>query len=54
MQTDLFGHSEPTKLELSIEKAKKVCGLEIHPNFIDQNTEKFVIKQIDNSQQYYQ
>ena len=49
MQTDLFGHSEPTKQELSLEKAKGVCGLEMYPNFIDNNTEKFLIKQIDNS-----
>lgn len=49
MQEDLFGHREPTNQELSLEKAKKVGGLEMYSNFIDQNTEKFLIKQIDNS-----
>ncbi len=50
MQTDLFGNTEPTKQELSSEKAKEVNGLKLYPDFIDHRTEKFLVEQIDNSQ----
>lgn len=49
MQIDLFGHSKPTKQELSLQKAKEVKGLRLYPDFIDLKTEKSLIEHIDNS-----
>jgi len=49
MQTDLFGNSEKEKIDISIDLAKNIAGLEIYPDFITQEEEKALIKSIDNS-----
>ena len=49
MQTDLFGNIEKSKTEISFDLAKKIVGLELHPNFITEKEEKELIQSIDNS-----
>lgn len=49
MQTDLFGHIEKSKTEVSLELAEVIPGLELYPNFITEKEEKELIKFIDNS-----
>ena len=49
MQTDLFGHIEKTKTDISLELATEIKGLELYPNFISQKEEKELINSIDNS-----
>jgi len=49
MQTDLFGNTKLTNREITLEKAKEVLGLEIHPDFIDRELEIKLLKLIDNS-----
>ena len=49
MQTDLFGHIEKSKTDISIELASEIKGLELYPNFISQKEEKELINSIDNS-----
>lgn len=49
MQTDLFGNSKKQKIDISIELAKDIVGLEIYPDFITTREEKELLDSIDNA-----
>jgi alkylated DNA repair dioxygenase AlkB len=48
MIQDLFGYSK-TNQEVTLENARKICGLKIYFDFINQNEEKELLNNIDKS-----
>jgi alkylated DNA repair dioxygenase AlkB len=50
MQTDLFGNTNKTNRECSIDSLEKIQGLELHFDFISKTEETELLKHIDNSE----
>ena len=49
MQIDLFGKREKSKTDISIELSKEINGLELYPNFINDDEQKQLLYSIDSS-----
>lgn len=49
MQIDLFGNTRKTNLEVTLERIKAVEGLELNSDFISEQEEKELLKQIDSN-----
>lgn len=50
MQNDLFGYRKPAHQAVAREHARKVDGLELHPEFIDKDEESALLNHINNSE----
>lgn len=50
MQNDLFGYRKPAHQAVARQHARKVDGLELHPEFIDKNQETALLNHINNSE----
>jgi alkylated DNA repair dioxygenase AlkB len=50
MQNDLFGYRKQTHQTVARQHARKVEGLELHPDFIDKNQESALLNHINSSE----
>jgi alkylated DNA repair dioxygenase AlkB len=50
VQNDLFGYRKQTHLAVARQQARKVEGLELHPDFIDRNQELALLNHINSSE----